>query len=318
MVARIVCSVALVAVVAATVDFGAIGRHLRNAQPATAMVVIGLFCVVHVLSGVRWHLLLLRAGYRIPLRGELSAVWRAAFLSQVLPTWITSDAVRAWHSTRAGVPLPSSLQAVAADRAIGAAAILVAALLAAPILLRDVPLASSLPLVLIAAGGLATGVTAIVLLTGARRRAGRLGAAFNLLRDTAEAIGSIRDPAGVTTIGGSALLMIAVLAAALAAAARSLSVELSFLEAAAVTPAILLAVYVPISAGGWGVREAVMVHYLPAFGPSSQEAFALSVSFGLLQAAAALPGGGLVLLAALRDLRRNRTGDGQAGAAPAA
>lgn len=53
---------------------------------------------------------------------------------------------------------------------------------------------------------------------------------------------------------------------------------------------------VPISLGGWGVREAAMVWLFGAVGIHSQEAVSISILFGLATTAAGLPGGLLWLL----------------------
>lgn len=57
-----------------------------------------------------------------------------------------------------------------------------------------------------------------------------------------------------------------------------------------VAPLALLATSLPISAGGWGLREGSLVLLLPLFGWPEAQAFALSVCFGLTFAVGALPG----------------------------
>jgi hypothetical protein len=47
----------------------------------------------------------------------------------------------------------------------------------------------------------------------------------------------------------------------------------------------------PISIGGWGVREGAMVVALHGFGISAEDALLPSVLFGLCAVAATLPGG---------------------------
>ena len=52
--------------------------------------------------------------------------------------------------------------------------------------------------------------------------------------------------------------------------------------------ASLIASRLPISVAGWGVREGVLVSFLSAYGIAAEEAFAMSVIYGLAELAAAL------------------------------
>ena len=56
-------------------------------------------------------------------------------------------------------------------------------------------------------------------------------------------------------------------------------------------PPVMLIMTIPISIGGWGVRETAMVTFFGLIGVSGEGAFALSVVFGLTGMAVAIPGG---------------------------
>src|SRR5262249_20611376 len=58
-----------------------------------------------------------------------------------------------------------------------------------------------------------------------------------------------------------------------------------------VAPTVLLISMLPISVGGWGVREGAMVVALHGFGIPTEEALLPSVLFGLCAVTATLPGG---------------------------
>ena len=68
----------------------------------------------------------------------------------------------------------------------------------------------------------------------------------------------------------------------------------------AVVPAVGLTMMLPISFGGWGVREGVMVALLSALGVVPEKALALSPAQGLILLFASLPGG-LLWLSYRRD-----------------
>ena len=58
-----------------------------------------------------------------------------------------------------------------------------------------------------------------------------------------------------------------------------------------VAPTVLLVSMLPISIGGWGVREGALVVALHGFGISAEDALLPSVLFGLCAVLATLPGG---------------------------
>ena len=59
---------------------------------------------------------------------------------------------------------------------------------------------------------------------------------------------------------------------------------------------VLLWATLPVSFGGWGVREAALIGLLAPFGVAAVQALGLSIAVGLLVMAAGLPGGVLWLL----------------------
>jgi uncharacterized membrane protein YbhN (UPF0104 family) len=72
--------------------------------------------------------------------------------------------------------------------------------------------------------------------------------------------------------------------------ARALDVQISFGDALSIGPMILFAQVVPISIGGWGVREAASVLLLAFAGVSSASALAVSIMFGVLVLVVTSPG----------------------------
>jgi uncharacterized membrane protein YbhN (UPF0104 family) len=58
-----------------------------------------------------------------------------------------------------------------------------------------------------------------------------------------------------------------------------------------IIPLILLITHIPISIGGWGVREGLMIFFLSGYGVSNESAIAISILAGLIQALVSLMGG---------------------------
>ncbi len=73
-------------------------------------------------------------------------------------------------------------------------------------------------------------------------------------------------------------------------AARAVHAPLSFFHLLALVPGALFAMSIPISIGGWGLREASAVALWSMAGLSPEAAMASSVLYGLLSLLGALPG----------------------------
>ncbi|HEU0284259.1 MAG TPA: lysylphosphatidylglycerol synthase transmembrane domain-containing protein, partial [Sphingomicrobium sp.] len=78
---------------------------------------------------------------------------------------------------------------------------------------------------------------------------------------------------------------------ALACLAAGLGLAIPFELLFALTPAALLVAMVPISFGGWGVRELTFVYFLGTAGVSAEAALSLSVAYGLLRILVGTVGG---------------------------
>ena len=80
------------------------------------------------------------------------------------------------------------------------------------------------------------------------------------------------------------------------ALAKSLNLTLSIMDCLVLIPPVALLAALPISLGGWGIREAAMVSFLGLVGVPNSAALILSIQFGLVTIAVSLPGGLLWLL----------------------
>lgn len=81
-------------------------------------------------------------------------------------------------------------------------------------------------------------------------------------------------------------------------ATRAIGFDLNLLIAFVIVPLVLLSMLIPVSIGGWGVREAFSVALFPIMGATVAQGFAASVAFGLVFLASSLPG---LLLFLIRD-----------------
>ena len=75
-----------------------------------------------------------------------------------------------------------------------------------------------------------------------------------------------------------------------------LELHVTILDCIVLVPPILLILTIPISIGGWGVRESVMISGFALVGVTNEAALVLSVLFGLTTLLVSLPGGIVWLL----------------------
>jgi uncharacterized membrane protein YbhN (UPF0104 family) len=72
--------------------------------------------------------------------------------------------------------------------------------------------------------------------------------------------------------------------------ARSLAIEVSLIDCLVLMQPVALITSLPISIGGWGVRETAMIGVFGLVGVPASAALVLSVQLGLLAIVVSLPG----------------------------
>ena len=269
---------------------GALELPHRPAPGWAALAVAGYAAVILVLAA-RLRMVL---GPGLGAGGLVSLTWRAQGLGQVALGTLGGDAYRSFVLTRGGRALGWVLGRVLLDRAIGLMGLLLLGALAlawvtgAPAMLG----LFGLPL--------AVGVGLAAL---ARRRGEALPAP---LRPVGLALAG--QPAARLWRRGAATLGLAVLGHLLSvlqfyAIARALGLLPPPVELAAAASAGLLGAALPLSLGGWGVRELSFAAMLGGLGVTMPEAVLVSVLYGLVQLACGAPA---AILAALHIWWPNR------------
>ena len=254
---------------------------VRLADPALALACAALAFVQFAVLALRWRLTaaaVLPASQDIPGLGRFLAVtWLSSAVGQVLPALIGSDGLRIAALRFDGIPWLSAAASVVVDRLIGLVGLLV---LLVSVLAVD-PLWSG---VQISGIYLAAGLGALVLLL------------FYLKRRKPAALLSKIPPKMADLAGwkGAMFIVIAVVGHALSIVifvllARSLSLDVPAAAAVAVFPLALLVSMLPVTLGGWGVRELAVVHGLSLYGVAQQDALLASVFFGIFQFGVAIP-----------------------------
>lgn len=250
------------------------------------------------LASWRWRIVLAAVGVRIGFLFALQIIFISLFLNQVLPSTLGGDAMRAWRIVKSGSSVGRAVRAVMLDRMV---ALLGLALL----------VALGLPFVLSITGDRVAhwtlwGIVAAVLfglavlLVLEKILAPLKYGPRALYEGLSELSRDARRLFLAPRMAGSALVLSVLIHAASALSvfvlALGMGISVSAIECLVLMPPVILMAVLPVSIGGWGVREGAMIAAMGFAGVPPGEALALSVMFGLIIMASSLPGAAVWVL----------------------
>ena len=294
-------TLALLAFLLTRVDLHTTGAQVAAVGMQTASACIGAILVLSLLVSWRWKLILRRMEAQLDYTECWRLVMIGLFFNQTLPSGIGGDALRVWLVGRAGLRLRVGFISVAADRMFALLAVLICMVITLPTLLRG---PAAMPVAVLTTAGVCGflvlfGFDAVHdfegrfrLTSGGYRLPGLLERGADLARDLSRVMLLVlKDPGtGVLVLLLSVINQVA-LGTVVFLIAHALGADIGLGRTVILfTPAMLLSM-VPISFGGWGVREAAMMWLFSGAGLSSSTALSISVVFGLVTTAAGLPGG---------------------------
>ena len=247
-----------------------------------------LFLEMCAIAGVRLRLMLFYVDVRRPLTTTVQIALCGFFFEQVTIGFVGGDVVRLWLLRRSDVPLGRAIGALLLDRACGVASLVLLSLLGMHALLALVDeslqrvIAVTLLVVLITGcvgAGAAFASTKLLPLS-------RLTVFWQRLSPRGQPINTAVLGIVFALAGTTHLLNVLVFWML----GQSLGLTMAFDQWFIVVPTVLLISMLPISIGGWGVREGAMVVALRGFGIPTEEALLPSILFGLCAVTATLPG----------------------------
>jgi hypothetical protein len=293
--AKLIVSVSLLLLLVARMDAALLVQVLAALPMRGVFLGLGLLATQAAVLAWRWHRVTTLIGGCLPLPTAARLTLVGLFFNQALPTSIGGDVLRVWGAYRRGLPAELALSSVLIERATGLAAI--ALLVASGVLLAWSDLAgSSLRWGFLLTAPLTLGAVALMAVLDTLP----LHWLPAIARDQVLSVSN-----GMRRIGGSPvaigeLLILGVISTVVGVGGAyvvgsQIGISLGFgAYLVAVGGAVLLTV-LPISVGGWGVREAAVVGTFGAMGVPVEKALVVSVLFGLGLAIVALPGGVLWL-----------------------
>ena len=268
---------------------------LRAVTWPAVVAAVTLTALTTVCSAWRWRLVARALRVNIGLAGAVGAYYRSLFLNSVLPGGVLGDVHRAvTHGRRAG-DVVRGLRAVAWERLCGQ--VIQAVVTVAVLLTLPSPVRPALPYVLAGAAGLA-GCAALAVRGTARRGRPRLARAARAV--TADLRRGLLAPGVWPQLTLASLLVVAGHTATFVIAARVAGCTAHLGELVALLMVVQTAVVIPLSIGGWGLREGAAAWAFAAAGLGAATGVTAATVYALLMLAAVAPGAGLLLGDAVR------------------
>lgn len=270
----------------------------RSQLPAITSVDVGaialasaLLLIQPILIGIRWRQILIAYHMRRPTLALIKITWISVFANQFLPAGVGGDAIRMYYARRTEVPVKIAVVSVVVDRimALVALALLIVVFITFLDGLIERRLAISLGAMLLA------GLTVAYLLARWLERPlpARLEAsvmATKLLAILRFILVVLNNRVNCSIVLANAIGVHILSALAFLLIARALGIDQSAFTIMAVALILTLVQMIPVSIGGWGLREMASVGLLAGYGVDGGHAALASLLLGVAYLIASLPG----------------------------
>jgi len=295
--AKTVVTGGLIWLVVRGVDFESAMTRMARMSAPSAIIAVGLLMLHCLVAGWRWRMVMRLFGAPLPLRDSIRLFFEGYFFNNALPSTIGGDGVRIYRAMRLGMPFGASVSGVLLDRVTGLTGLFIIVAAGQPLLyarVEDTTTRLAFAAVLLAG---VMGIAAMILARYIPERfiPGRLREPVHKL--SAATRTAYLHPAVSLPVLGLAVLVQGIIVLSVHVIAVGLGLDVGLFESLVLVPAVILLSTVPVSIGGWGVREGLMVMALGLAGVPAEGALSVSILFGLAQIAAGLPGGALWLAA---------------------
>lgn len=301
--AKILTSLAALAYLSTKVERDVLVQTIGGADLGFVLAAILALALQPLLATIRWWELLRAMAMRVGFGRLLQIVYVALFFNQVLPASLGADVIRVWLVRRDGCSLSKGVTSVFLDRLVMMLVLLMLVVLGYFVLRGSLAMPEANLFVLVALfASLAIFILLIALKTKllavvSRRLWNFIAVPVQNMRMflvRPKALASVT----LFSLASHANIFFTVFLLMLAFGARA-----SFVEVAGLMPLVLVAATLPISLGGWGVRELAMVTAFAQLGVPEAAALSASVMLGIISIVVTLPGAAI-----FATLRRDARG----------
>ena len=276
------------------IDLGMASARILKADLQFLIVAFGFAVLQIVISVVRWRVVLKAINGVLSFGNCFRLYLVGTFFNQALPSAFGGDAVRIYRAYKEGLSLQCSINGVMLERASTVLGLILLVIFAAPFFIDHVsPKDATLIIAMIILLGVA-GVAGLLILLFLDRLPTKyfhwrfVNGIGLLASDTRRVFLSPIYAFKAITWSLMGHINIALMVFLLGI---SIGLEITWFDCMVLMPPVLLAMTLPISIAGWGVREQAMVAAFALVNVPGEGALALSIMFGLLGLIIGLPGG---------------------------
>ncbi|NQV98262.1 MAG: flippase-like domain-containing protein [Rhodospirillales bacterium] len=296
---KVAVSAALIWYLLKDIDAAAAQARLQDVNPLLLLLGVVVFYFQLLIGAFRWQAVNRAIGAALSFAQAVRIFFIGMFFNQALPGGTGGDAVRVYLAYKGGLELRCALNGVMLERVAAVVALILLVDLAQPFLqLRidakaaNLALSSAVFLTFAAVGGIALIMSVDRFFQAFQKYRIVRGLSY-LSTDTRAVFLNLKNAFAVVAWGVVGNVNISICVFILA---QSLGLDISVVDCLMLVPPVLLIVAIPISVGGWGVRETAMVTAFGLVGVPGEGALVLSILVGLVGLAISLPGGLVWLL----------------------
>lgn len=272
-----------------TVGFSSLANRLTSAHLGYLALGVPLTFVQVVLGAWRWRRIVTALGGGLGFGRLFIVFYAGAFWNFFLPGSVGGDFIRGWLAYRGGMRLAVAVNSVLLDRVATVLSLILAnAALTVPLYaLFGEPALIFPALGVLAIGGIST-IMILELLPASWLRWRIVRGLFQLSRDCRTVFLKLATLLEILGLGFAVLIAIVVLTYV---QAIGLGIDVTLLQCMLLVPPAIMFTILPISIGGWGIREVGFVYAFGAIGIPSDAALSLSIVLGAIAIVTVLPGG---------------------------
>jgi len=288
---------ALIWLVLRGVDLVAALDRMADLSPAAAAAAVALLLSHCFVAGLRWRMVMRLFGPVLPPASAIRLFMEGYFFNNALPSTIGGDGVRIWRAVGLGLPLGASVNGVLLDRVTGLTGLFILVAVGQPLLYsRIADPATRLAFAAIILAGIAV-IALLILARFIPKRFVPTSLHEGIDTLSAATHAAYLRPGVSLPVLGLSVVVHGLIVLSVHVIAIGLGLNVGLFESLVLVPAVILLSILPVSIGGWGLREGLMVVALGLAGVPADAALTVSILFGLAQIVAGLPGGALWLMA---------------------
>ena len=293
---KLLISVGVLTVLFSNVDLLQFSNIMRGLEPIFFLFALAIQLVLSFVQTERWRIILLAAKLRTRLVGAWLNVMIGLCFNQVLPSSVGGDAIRVYHAKSLGLGM--ALQSILIDRLIALFTLSVLSFFICCIFYFDDVNQPHLGLML---GLELLFIFSCVLLVFGTPIIGKISGMTGLNLNTVSSFSNqlrtvVLVPSKFVSVLSMSFIIHFFVSISVILLFVGVGVETDLVTLGAIFALVNLFSVIPISFGGWGIREGVAFALYPVSGVKIETALAVSILFGAVMIIVGLIGGTVWLL----------------------